>query len=156
VRYIRALGIVTSLTLATTGLAAGSAAAAAPVIERVPIDDVFLDEFLTEECGVEVMTMAKGFLIERTFERDGAAPTTVFTINLTLTATAGENTYRFKDVGADTLRQRDGVVIAMINGQIPFDFTGHAVFDAETDELLNDPRDVSQQMLDEACAALTA
>lgn len=153
----RASAAVLALTLAATGTTVGAAAAAAPTITRVPIDDEFVDESLSEECGVEVNGTAKGFVIIREFEQDGARLTSVLTINITVTLTAGDNTIRLKDVGADLQRTTpEGVPILQIVGQIPFGFTGVLKIDPETGEVLHEPRDTAEAQVAQACAALTA
>ena len=44
----------------TAVAAAGPAVAAPPVIERIQVEDSFHDEFLTEQCGVDVTTAVSG------------------------------------------------------------------------------------------------
>ena len=136
-------------------LTPGVASGAAPTFERIDVDDSFADEFLTEECGVAVTTTARGHITVRTFE-DGTGPTTVRTINIGLTATAGDRTFRFRDVGADVERvEPDGTIVLSIIGQVPFDFAGVLKIDLETGEVILEPRDRSEKQLARACAALT-
>ena len=69
----------------------------------------FLDEFLTDACGVEVLTHAQGQVAVRAFSGDGTGPVEVFTLSVALTAMAGDNTYRFRDVGlTERLRRSEG------------------------------------------------
>jgi hypothetical protein len=153
----RALGIVTTLALAATGLTAGSAAAAPPVMERESISETFSDKFLSDKCGVAVTTTVTGFVINRAFQRDGAGPRNLFTINVKVTARSGENTFSFNDVGADIVRTRpNGDEILTIVGKIPFDFNGVRKINLTTGEVVQEPRDISERMFAEACAALTA
>ena len=150
---------LTAVTLAVTATCAavGPAAAAAPTIERIPINETFDDEFLTEQCGVPVETTLSDFVAIRTFARDGVGPTSVFTVNITGTAVSGENAVRIKDRGADVERvASSGDVIQLIIGQVPFGFTGVLITNLTTAEVLHEPRDTSDQQLAEACAALTA
>jgi hypothetical protein len=106
---------------------------------------------------VRVTITAVGHITIRTFDRAGAGPTDLTTINVTLTARAGDNSYRFKDVGADLLRREpDGDLVLSIVGQVPFDFTGVLKIDAETGEILQQPQHSTAGDLEEACAALTA
>ena len=54
--------------LLVAGLAApGVSLAAAPEFERITVDETFVDDFLTEECGVHVMTTVSGDVILRTY-----------------------------------------------------------------------------------------
>ena len=133
--------------------AAAPAVAAPPVIERTEIDDSFADEFLSEECGVDVTTTVTGTIMTMTTS-DGRL-LALTTLNLGFTATAGDNIVRFRDVGGDFLRmQPDGTVVLSIVGQVPFDFTGVLKLNADTGEVLLEPqhfRDVAA-----ACDRLTA
>ena len=149
------MGWVASI-LAVGVLAPGVASGAAPVIERIAVDDTFADEFLSEACGVEVTTRARGHIIVRTFPDDGRGVIEVRTINVGLTATAGGRTFRFRDVGADVTRiEPDGTVVLSITGQVPFAFAGVLKIDLETGEAILEPRDRSEAQLARACAALT-
>jgi hypothetical protein len=142
--------------LAVGVLSPGVASGVAPTFERIDVDDTFApDEFLTEACGVEVTTTASGHVTVRTFE-DGTGPTTVTSINIGLTATAGDRTFRFRDVGADVERiEPDGTIVLSIIGQLPFDFAGVLKINPETDEVILEPRDRSEEQIARACAALT-
>lgn len=75
---------------------------------------------------------------------------------MALTATAGDNTIRFRDVGADLVRiEPDGTAILMIIGQLPFDFTGVLKIDLETGEAILEPQHVTGDEVEDACAILT-
>ena len=138
-------------------LLAPGAFAGKPMIERIAIDETFADDFLTEACGVPVTTRALGHIIVRTFPDDGTGPAELQTINVGLTATAGENTIRFRDVGADLVRiEPDGTAILMIVGQVPFEFSGVLKIDLETGEAILEPQNTTEDRVDKACAALTA
>jgi hypothetical protein len=81
----------------------------------------------------------------------------VTSINISLTATAGDNSYRFRDVGADVVRiSPDGTEILMVIGQIPFGFTGVLKINLTTDEVILEPQHSTEGEVEEACAALTA
>ena len=148
-------GLVASV-LALGVLGPGVASGAAPTIERIPVDDTFVDEFLSEECGVLVTTRARGHIIVRTFEEDGTGVVEVRTINVGLTATADGRVFRFRDVGADVTRiEPDGTAVLLISGQVPFAFAGVLKIDLETGEAILEPRDRSEEQLAAACAALT-
>ncbi|MGY1651721.1 hypothetical protein [Geodermatophilus sp. SYSU D01119] len=138
------------------GLAA-PALAAPPTFERVQFDDTFSDEFLSEECGVDVTTRAVGQVTTRTFDRKGTGPLVLTTVNVSLTATAGDNTVRFRDVGGDLLRREpDGTLVLSIIGQLPFQFTGVLKIDPDTGEVLHEPANTTDDELERVCAALTA
>ncbi len=86
------------------------------------------------------MTRAQGHVIVRTFSGEGAGPAEIRTLNIALTAMAGDNTYRFRDVGADHVQiTNDGTEILMIIGQIPFDFTGVLKINLTTGEVIHEP-----------------
>ena len=130
--------------------------AAPPTFERITVDDSFVDEALSAECGVPVTTTARGHVTIRTFDREGPGPVELRTINVTLTATADSRTFRFKDVGADLTRvQPDGTVVLQITGQVPFDFAGVLKIDLDTGEAILEPKNRSEKQLARACAALT-
>jgi hypothetical protein len=140
---------------------APGAVAGKPTIEHFDIGETFADEFLTEACGVPVTTTAKGHVIVRTFS--GGSLFSVRTLNIAFTARAGDNTYSFRDVGADHLQvQPDGTEILMLIGQIPFGvgddprgFTGVMKINLTTGEVILQPQH-SIGGVEEACAALTA
>jgi hypothetical protein len=128
-----------------------------PIIERFDVDETFPDDFLTEACGVPVTTRAQGHVIVRTFSGDKAGPAEIRTLNIALTAMSGDNTYRFRDVGADHIQvKKDGTEILMIVGQIPFDFTGALKINLTTGEVIHEPSHSLTARVEEACAALTA
>jgi hypothetical protein len=136
---------------------APSALAATPTIERFDIDEVFDDEFLTEECGVPVTIRAQGHITVRTFEGGGTGATELRTLNVAFTLMSGDNTYSVRDVGSDLLRvEPDGTAIIMFTGQIPFEFAGVLKIDLETGEAVLEPQHSLEGDLEEACAALTA
>jgi hypothetical protein len=127
-----------------------------PTIERIDIDESFLDEFLTEACGVPVTTTAEGFVILRVFSGEGSGVAELTTLNIGLTATAGDNTYRFRDVGADLIRiEPDGTAVLSIIGQVPFGFTGILKIDLETGEAILEPQHSTEENVEVACAVLT-
>ena len=153
----RVLGCLTGLFVVAV-IAAPAAVAGKPTFERIPISESFPDDFLSEACGVDVTTRAEGHIIVRTFSDDSSKGLLeVRTLNIALTATAGGNTYRFRDVGADVTRiSSDGTEIVMIIGQIPFGFTGVLKLNVETGEAILEPHHSLESRLEEACAALTA
>jgi hypothetical protein len=142
--------------VALGALIAPGALAGKPTIERLAIDETAPDPFLTNACGVPVTTRAQGHIITRTFAGGGTGPAVVRTINIALTATAGGNVIRFRDVGADVVRiEPDGTAILMIIGQVPFDFTGVLKIDLETGEAILEPHHSTAENVETACAKLT-
>jgi hypothetical protein len=136
---------------------APTAFAAKPTIERIDVDDTFADEFLTEECGVPVTVTLQGHVTVRTFSGEGTGVAQVNNISIGITATAGDRTFRFRDVGADVVQIKpDGTLVLLISGQVPFAFAGVLKIDPETEEVILEPRDRSEEQLEKACAALTA
>ena len=151
----RAVAWLVGLT-ALAALLASGATAGKPVLERFDIDETTPDAFLTAACGVPVTTHAEGHVIARTFTGGGTGPAAVRTLNIGLTATAGDNVIRFRDVGADVERiEPDGTAILSIIGQVPFDFTGVLKIDLETGEAILEPQHSTAEDLEDACAALT-
>ena len=143
--------------LVVAALIAPTAFAGEPTIERFDIDETFPDEGLTEACGVPVTTRAHGHVIVRSFSGNGAGPAEIRTLNIALTATAGDNTYRFRDVGADHVQiKKDGTATLMIIGQVPFDFIGVLKINLTTGEVIQEPQHSIGDRVEEACAALTA
>ena len=143
--------------LVVAALAGPAAPAGKPTFERIAVDESFDDDFLTEACGVPVTTHVQGHVIVRTFPGEGTGPAELTTINIAFTATAGDNTYRFRDVGADLVRiEPDGTAILAIVGQVPFGFTGVLKIDLETGEAILEPQHSLEGRIENACAALTA
>ena len=128
-----------------------------PTFERIAVDQTFADGFLTDACGVPVTTRAHGHVTIRTFSGGGTGPAEVATLNIALTATSGENTYRFRDVGAEHAQIKpDGTEILMIIGQTPFGFTGVLKINLTTGEVIHEPHHSIEDRVEDACAALTA
>lgn len=90
-----ALGLV---ALAALLALPGGALAAKP--EAIPINDVFVDEFLTEECGFEVIHTVTGTI--RVSEDSKGFFLARFSLKHTLTGPGGS--LSFPDVGIDKLR----------------------------------------------------
>ena len=153
---LRLVGLLAGAIALVGVIAPGAAFGAQPTFERIDIDETFDDEFLTDACGVPVTTTAQGHIIIRFFSGEGTGVAELGTISLDLTATAGTNTFHFRDVGADLIRiEPDGTAILSITGQVPFGFVGVLKIDLETGESILEPHDRSEQQLDAACAALT-
>jgi hypothetical protein len=143
--------------LLVAAVLAPGALAGKPTFERITVDETFADDFLTEACGVPVTTHAEGHVILRTFAGGGTGPAQINTLSIALTATAGDNTYRFRDVGADHAQvMPDGTIVLMIIGQVPFGFAGVLKINPETEEVLHEPQANREDRVEDACAALTA
>jgi hypothetical protein len=143
--------------LVVAAIAVPGALAGKPTIERIDVDVTFPDDFLTAACGVDVTTHVQGHVTVRTFQRGGPGLAELTTLNLVLTAMAGDNTYRFRDVGADHVQVKpDGTMILMVVGQIPGEFSGVLKINLTTGEVIHEPQHSLEGQLDEACAALTA
>ena len=137
------------------GALAPSASAAPPTIERIQIDETFLDEELSAECGFDVTIHAQGKLTIRTFSGGRTGPAEFATLNVTVTATTGDNSVTVRDVGGDLTRvEPDGTRVLMIFGQVPFAFTGVLKIDLETGEAILEPQHIVD--VDEVCATLAA
>jgi hypothetical protein len=146
------LAVVGALFVVVLG--ATAAAAQAPVKEVIQVDDEFVDEGLSEECGVEVTVHITGRVTLFTFP-DGKVLQDLTTINFAGVATAGDNQIRFRDVGIDQVRVApDGTVILSIVGQVPFGFTGVLKINLETEEVILEPHHFVD--IAEVCAQLTA
>jgi xanthosine utilization system XapX-like protein len=149
-------GWVASVLALVGVLGPGVAEGAAPTFERIVIDETFADDFLTEECGVEVTSHIQGKILARTFSGEGTGVSQVNTVNVAVTATAGDRVFRFRDVGADVTRiEPDGTAVLSIIGQVPFQFAGVLKIDLATGDAIFEPRDRSEEQLARACAALT-
>ena len=152
-------------TLLTTTLAllaglsgvVSAGAAGAPTIERFVVDRSQPDPGLTAACGVPVTTHVQGHVIVRIFSSGGTGPVDLVTISLAVTATAGDNAYRFRNVGMDSTHVGpDGTTIFLSTGQLPFEWTGALKLDLATGEAILEPGHTTEGKIDEACAALTA
>ena len=140
------------LLAGVTGPATGLGAA--PVFERITVDDSFVDTDLSEACGVPVTGRVTGHVTLRTFGADSRV-ISVNSINVGVVETSGDRTFRFRDVGADVARvAQDGTVVLLISGQVPFAFAGALKINPDTGEVILEPKDRSEAQLAKACAAL--
>jgi hypothetical protein len=151
-------GIIAWLTLIlviVAGALAPSASAAAPTFQHINVDETFVDQELSEACGVDVTFHAQSDITVRTFSDERTGPTQLVTLHGTVTATAGDNSVTVKDVGGDLTRvEPDGTLVLSIFGQVPFAFAGALKINLDTDEVILEP----QHFVDvaEVCARLTA
>ena len=154
-RRQRTTGVLAVLgALLVVVLGATAAAAQAPEKEVIQVDEMFVDEGLSEECGVEVTVTSTGRVTVFTFP-DGSVLQELTTLNLETVFTAGDNQIRVRDVGIDQVRVApDGTVILSIVGQVPLGFTGVLKLNLETEEVILEPHHVVD--IAEVCAQLTA
>jgi hypothetical protein len=143
-----------AVLFAAAALLPASAAGAPPTIVREDVDETFVDEGLSEACGVEVTAHLTGHAITRT--REGGGVLEVFTVNLTGILTSEFGSFKVKDVGSDAVRMTpDGQVIVSISGQVPFDFKGVLKFDGATGEELHTPNFAAgERQIERACTRL--
>lgn len=135
--------------------AATPAQAAAPTIERFPIEAEFHDGFLSAECGVDVTTTISGFRIMREFVDGAGNLVSLATINVTGTSSSEFGSVRIKDVGADLVKVApDGTLTVRVTGQVPFDFAGVLVYDIDADEIVKEPHFRGEEQLAKACRLL--
>ncbi len=115
-RSLRVLG----LGLLTAMLVAAPANAGKPEMERLPIDEVFVDEFLSEACGAEVTAHFTGHIIFRLFEdAEGNPVRELHTFDTGGTFTSVNGSVTFKDVGADRITYlSDGSLIQVVIGNV--------------------------------------
>ena len=136
-------------------LGATAAAAQAPEKEVIPIDEMFVDPFLSEACGVEVTITLTGQVTHFTFPDRPVGLQELFTVNMAVVATAGDNQIRVRNVGADVVRVTpDGTAIITTTGQVPFEFTGVLKINLDTDEVILEPHHVVD--IEAVCERLTA
>lgn len=151
--------LLTTIVALLAGLSGvvSAGAAGAPTIERFVIDRTQADPGLTAACGVPVTTRVQGHVVVRSFSPGGTGPVDLVTISLAVTATAGDNAYRFRNVGMDSTHVGpDGAAIFLSTGQLPFAWTGALKIDRDTGEAILEPHHIVEGKLDDACAALTA
>ena len=78
-------------------------AAAKPEVIVEEVDEMFIDEFLSDVCGFEVWVTLAGHTKTRIWtDRNGELVRELFTINLLGTVSAGGATLSFVDAGADS------------------------------------------------------
>src|SRR5215208_5132208 len=137
-------------------LSPGVGFGAAPTFERIEVDDTFVDEQLSEACGVTATVTLQGQITLRTFADEGTGLVTLNTLNLAATITADGRTFRLRDVGGDLVRiEPDGTALLYITGQVPFAFAGVLIIDPQTEEVILEPRDRSEEQVAKACRFLT-
>ena len=153
----RLLAAIPVVFAAAAALASGAMSAGQPTIEHVDIDRLRPDPALTAACGVEVTADVQGHVVVRTYPGAGTGPVELVTLNITVTAMAGGNSYPFRVVGANLIRvDPDGSVTLTATGQQPFEWTGALKIDLTTGDVILEPRHSPTGQLQEACESLTA
>lgn len=152
----RIIAVLAGVLMLAATVVSGAASAGQPTVERFDIDRTRPDPALTTLCGVPVTVRVLGHVVLRTFPDDAPGPVELVTVNLAFTATAGDNHYRFRAAGANLIRiEPDGTAILMITGQDPFAFTGVLKIDLETGETILEPQHSLEELVEDACEALT-
>ena len=126
-RIARAVG----LGLLGTALVVAPVSAGKPETERVSIDDTFVDDELSEACGVEVHVQETGHITFRTFtDADGNPVREVnnYAVRVRLWSVNGE--IRAQDVGADRATYLDdgSIVVIIIGSVLSFSIPGEGRF----------------------------
>jgi hypothetical protein len=142
---------LTLILVAVAGALAPSASAASPTIERINIDDTFVDQI---SCGFTVTIQMQGFIIFRNFSDKRISQLETSNIAFTATGPTG-NSVTAKDVGADLTHVMPGpAVVASFSGQETFGFTGVLKINWTTDEVILEPQHTGD--IEEFCASLAA
>jgi len=117
---MRGLLLRSMILAALVAATAQPVAAAKPVFERIPIDDQFTDEFLSDECGFEVTFTATGFIVVHTWlNADEELVRQVVNYGIRGSYSANGNTLRFVDTGVDTFTVNpDGSMLLHVVGSI--------------------------------------
>jgi hypothetical protein len=114
-RFVRVLGLA---TIALVVLAA-PVSAARPQMERITVDDLFVDEFLSETCGIEVMGHFTGHIIFRAFtDATGSVVREVNNFALSGRFWSELGSVGFKDVGVDRVTYTPDGFINVIVGNV--------------------------------------
>lgn len=115
-RTIRIIG----LAVLGTALLATPASAARPQQVRSQVDDVFVDDFLSETCGVAITAHVTGHFIVRLFtDAHGAPIREVNNYALSVRFSSDSASIFAKDVGVDRVTYlADGSLIQVIIGSV--------------------------------------
>lgn len=115
-RIVRVLAAAIVVTLAVTG----PALAGKPQMEKIPVDETFVDDFLSEACGAEVSVHFYGHFIIRVFtDADGNPVREVNNYAFSNRFSSAHGSVFAKDVGADRITYLDdGSLIQVIIGSV--------------------------------------
>lgn len=111
---------VIGLGLLGAAMVAAPVSAGKPQMVKVPVNDLFVDEFLTEACGVEVTTQVTGHFIIRLFTNAAGDPVReVNNYALSVRFASDSASIFAKDVGVDRVTYlADGSLIQVIIGSV--------------------------------------
>jgi hypothetical protein len=130
-RIVRVIGLgVLGAVLVAAPVSAGQ-----PEMERILVDEVFVDTFLSAECGVEVNAHIYGHIIFRTFtDADGNPVREVNNYANTVQWSSVNGTIHAKDVGADRATYLDdgGLIVIIIGSVQSFSSPGRGRVYADT------------------------
>lgn len=98
----------------------GPAAAAKPMMDRLDLDESFLDEFLTDVCGFDVFLDVGGHIIFRVWtDADGNPTHEVNNFAVMLTWSSASGSVSTVDVGADrVIFNPDGSITISVIGNV--------------------------------------
>ena len=115
-RLVRILG----LGLLGSVLIGGPVNAGAPTTERIPIDETFVDDFLTEACGAEVTAHVTGHVTFRVFTNAAGDPVRELNNYAVHNAWSSANgSLRANDVGVDRITYLpDGSLLQVVIGNV--------------------------------------
>lgn len=115
-RTIRIIG----LAVLGTALLATPVSAARPSQERIPVDDMFEDEFLSEICGAAITGHVTGHIIVRLFtDAQGSPIREVNNYALSLRYWSDSASIFAKDVGVDRITyMADGSLLQVVIGSV--------------------------------------
>ena len=108
------LGLLAALALAAP------VQAAKPTVERIPVDDHFVDDFLTEACGTAIRADVTGHITIRVWEDAAGDPAReVDNFAVTIRWSSEHGSVLAKDVGADRITYLDdGSIIQVVIGSV--------------------------------------
>jgi hypothetical protein len=135
-RLLISVATLAATMLAVPGVATASSTGASG--EKEVVDESFISQFWTTECGFEVHRHNLGH--QRIWEEPRGNGTTVFrgvfAIAVTLTGVESGNTYRFQDAGTDreTLLEDGRVELAIIGRSFPVASIGRLVVLIDDDD----------------------
>lgn len=117
---MRRIARVLGLGLLGVVLAAAPAnAAGKPVMERIVVDETFVDAFLSTECGTPVTVVVSGHFMTRSwFGADGNPVRELNNYALTVTWSSANGSITAKDVGADRATFLNGNIVVIIIGNV--------------------------------------
>lgn len=115
----RTVRIMAAAMLATLAMTSPTMAGK-PEMEKIPVDETFVDDFLSDTCGAEVSVHFYGHFIIRVFtDADGNPVREVNNYAFSNRFTSANGSVFAKDVGADRITYLDdGSLIQVIIGNV--------------------------------------